>query len=136
MLRLRAVRDLLVEEIGGVDPEWGRYGRRKPEVDEERHAGQRDAVQQDEVRRAVQREHLDRAGRKALSMALLSWVAAAVLLLTHPAPTDFLAFRGSDLVFTLGVLLVVAYGGFRLGQWEKLNAIGRALADLEEREGA
>lgn len=128
MLRLRAVRDLLVEEIGGVDPEWSRYGRRQATVD-----AALNAAEKDEARRAVQREHLGRAGRKALSMALLAWVAAAVLLLTHPAPADFLAFRGSDLVFTLGVLLVVAYGGFRLGQWEKYNAIGRVLDDLEER---
>lgn len=79
------------------------------------------------------RLELDRAIRKALGMVVLAGIGVAVLLLTHPEPSSALVFEGEATVFTVGVLLIAGYGGYRLGQWEKYRAVARVLDEIDER---
>jgi len=128
MLRLRAVRSLLVEEVGGIAGSRSRrWSRGEPdEASEEQTPEERDEHLRDE---------LERASRKALGMVVLCWTAIVVLFLTHENPDRFLSFRGIETVFTLGILVIATYAGFRLGQWEKYRAVRRVAEELEEREG-
>jgi hypothetical protein len=121
MLRIRAVEELLVDLAGvRVAPEDG-------EGD-----GGPGAVAREWRRRA--RFELERARKKSLGMAFLCVVAVAILLVTHAEPGRFLAFEGEDVVFTVGILLIMGYGGYRLGQWDKLRSVERVLEELAERE--
>jgi hypothetical protein len=127
MMRLRAVRSLLVEEVGGIAASRSRrWSRREPEESEERTPEERDEFLRGE---------LELASRKALGMVVLCWTAIPVLFLTHENPDRFLSFHGIETVFTLGILVVATYAGFRLGQWEKYRAVTRAVEELDEREG-
>lgn len=128
MLRLRAVRSLLVEEVGGIaGSRYRRWSRGEPdEASEEQTPEERDEVLRDE---------LERASRKALGMVVLCWTAIVVLFLTHENPDRFLSFQGIETVFTVGILVIATYAGFRLGQWEKYRAVTRAVEELAERDG-
>ena len=128
MLRLRAVRSLLVEEVGGIaGTRSRRWSRGEPdEAPEEQTPEERDVFL---------RSELERASRKALGMVVLCWTAILVLFLTHERPDRFLSFQGIETVFTLGILVVATYAGFRLGQWEKYRALTRVVDELGEREG-
>lgn len=119
MLRIRAVRELLVGDVAGVY-----VPRTDPE--EPNAAPSRD----DPLR-----FELDRAVRKALGMVVLAAVAVAVLLLTHPEPGSSLVFEGEETVFTVSILLIAGYAGYRLGQWEKYRSVARALDEIDERTG-
>lgn len=125
MLRLRAVKTLLVEEVAGVAP-------RSSKAPEEEGGADPAEVAAEEGER--QTADLERAMRKALRVVILCTVAVIVLFLTHERSGGFLSLDGLDTIFTAGVLLVVAYAGFRLGQWEKYRAVARVLAELGERE--
>jgi hypothetical protein len=81
-------------------------------------------------------DKLGQASRKALFIVLLCWAAILVLLVTHEDRGRFLSFEELETVFTVGILLVATYSGFRLGQWEKYRAIRRVVEELSEREGS
>lgn len=108
---------LLAEEVGGIVPPGG---------------GDQAAGSEDDA--ALLRDELRRASRKALTMVVACWGAVAVLLLTREAGVPFLPFTGIDRVFSLGVLLVAVYSGFRLGQWEKLRTVTRLVEELADRQ--
>jgi len=136
MMRLHAVRSLLVEEVGGIPGTPSRRWRRGRGSDdaEPADAGPADPERSPEERDALLREILDQAARKALGMAVLCWTAIGVLFLTHESPDRFFSFRGIETVFTVGILVVATYGGYRLGQWEKYRAVSRAVEELEARD--
>lgn len=138
MMRLRAVRSLLVEEVAGIPGTRSRRWSRRASEDEPRD-DLRDDPEAETVslleQEAFLRAELDRVSRKALGMVVLCWTAILVLLLTHESPERFLSFEGIELVFTVGILVVASYSGFRLGQWEKYRAVTRVVKELEEREG-
>ena len=128
MMRLRAVRSLLIEDVAGIAAtRFRRWSRDEP--DEETPA------MPAEEREAFLQEELQLASRKALGMVVLCWTAIVVLFLTHESPDRFLSFEGLEIVFTLGILLIAAYSGFRLGQWEKYRAVTRTVEELDERDG-
>lgn len=131
MMRLHAVRSLLVEEVGGIPGTPSRRWRRGRDSDAPEPA---EPERSPEERDAFLREILDQAARKALGMAVLCWTAIGVLFLTHESPDRFFSFQGIDTVFTLGILMVATYGGYRLGQWEKYRAVSRTVEELEARE--
>jgi len=133
-MRLRAVRSLLVEEVAGIPGTRSRRWGRRPSEDEPRDDPKVETVPLEE-QEAFLRAELDRLSRKALGMVVLCWTAILVLLLTHESPGRFLTFEGIELVFTVGILVVAAYSGFRLGQWEKYRAVTRVVEELEERDG-
>lgn len=142
MMRLRAVKSLLVEEVGGIAGPRARL-REKRRARREAEGAQGEASE--EARQALEetpeeadrrlREDLEQASRKALGVVILCWTAILVLLLTHREPETFLALEGLEVVFTVGILVVATYAGFRLGQWEKYRAVRRAVEELEGREG-
>lgn len=127
MLRLRAVEDLLVSDVAAV--------RVPPETDDpsDPGSGAPDPAERDRERRRRARQELERTRRKALTMAGVCLVCVVALVATHTNPARSLAVSGVDLLYTVGILLVTAYGGFRIGQWEKLRAVERVLDDLAER---
>lgn len=121
------MRSLLVEEVGGIAGSRSRrWSGGEPDEAPERTPEERDDFLRDE---------LERASRKALGMVVLCWTAIVVLFLTHENPDRFLSFRGIETVFTLGILVIATYAGFRLGQWEKYRAVTRAVEELAERQG-
>ena len=127
MMRLRAVRSLLIEEVAGIaGTRSRRWSRHHPE----------DELPEPppEEREIYLRDELARATRKALGMVVLCWTAIPVLFLTHENPERFLSFEGIEKVFTLGILLIATYSGFRLGQWEKYRAVKRVVEEVEERD--
>lgn len=113
MLRIRAVQELLLEEIAGL--RWPR--------DEEVSLDPKEAL-----------ADLDRARRRALGVVLVAGLALLALLFTHPDPTRFLSFAGADKIFALVALTIAFVAGFRLGNWEKLRTVSRAVQELSERD--
>lgn len=116
MLRIRAVQEMLVGDVAGV---------RVPERDEGTPA----------ERAADLAYEMERARKKALAMAVLAWMAIAALLATHGRSAGFLSLEGTDAAFTVGILLLAVFSGFRLGQWYHYRAVERVLEELSEREG-
>lgn len=116
MLRLRAVRELLAEEVGGVA-----------------------RAQDDEAAAETAERHgaeLERAARRALGVVLLDAVAVAALFLLRDPIQPFLTPGGSEQgAFTVGVLLVVGHAGYRLAQYRQLRTVARLHRELGEREG-
>ncbi len=118
MLRERAVRSILVEDVAGLSP------RAKAEP------GDDDALE------AAADRALDKAVRRGVLVIALDWVAIATLFVLRELDLRFLDLGPTeDAVFTLGVLAVAVHSGFRLGQVEKLRAVVRACRDLAERRG-
>lgn len=107
MLRLQAVRSLLVEDVASLP------------VDEE-HS---------EVGTV---ERVRTARKKALAFVILCWTALLVLVFTR-LPGDPALLEGFGSVYLSGLLIVATAAGFRLGQWEKYRAVQRALNEIEER---
>ncbi len=108
MWRTQAVARMLLEDIAGL-------GRRQAE------AGSGGGALRD-------------AGRAAWRAVLLDWAAIAVLLAMRAGETPLLAVGPTvDVVLTLGLLLVATHSGFRLGQLEKLRAVGLLVEELEHR---
>ena len=105
MLRPRAVRELLVEDVASLRLD---AADRTPEA-----CG--------EVLRA--------ARKKALAFVLLCGAAVAALVFTRaPADLDLAADFGS--LYLLALLIIAAAAGFRLGQWEKYRAVERVVEEL------
>lgn len=103
MLRLRAVRDVLVDDIGHV---------RVHELDEPV-------------------EVLGKARRRAAMLAALDWIAILVLFAFRQLEGPFLLLGAHEQgVFTLGVLVVATHAGYCLGRWEKLGSVIRVLEAL------
>ncbi|MDX1643665.1 MAG: hypothetical protein R3244_04820 [Thermoanaerobaculia bacterium] len=104
MIRLAAVRTLLLEEIATLPP-----GRDRSEPADER---------------------LGRARNRAALVVALDWVAILILFLWRPEES-FLILQGSEEgVFTLAVLVVATHAGYRLAQIQTLGAVDRALESL------
>ena len=119
MMRLRAVRALLVAEVAAL---------RVPRVD-----GVGEEVLAEQAAR--DREALDKARRKALLVVCLDAVALAVLFLLRDGTGVFLTLgRGEEAAFTLGVLVVAVHLGFRLAQVQHLKTVDRLVDELLERE--
>lgn len=128
MWRGRAVRSLLVEAVAGLRPPEAPPG--------EASAGEASAGESPGAGEAARlREALSAAVRRAALMVGVSWAALVALLASRTSGGPFLRFAGEETVFSLGVLAVAVYSGFRLGQWEKYRAVERACREIEEREG-
>ncbi|HEX2253940.1 MAG TPA: hypothetical protein VHQ65_11790 [Thermoanaerobaculia bacterium] len=116
MLRLRAVRALLVDDVAGLRVVRG------------------EEIGPDEEL-AREREALERARRRALLMAALDLVAIAVLfVLREPGRVFLFLGRGEETVFTLGVLAIAVHLGFRLAQYQSYRDLARLYEELVERE--
>ena len=133
MLRKRAVRSLLVEEVAGLRsllPDEAVAGEGEQGGGDEDPApppASPPSAEHLEQEAAAQVEALARAERRALAVVVLDWVALAVLFLFRDTAAPFLPFDGSiETVFTVGVLAVAVHSGFRLGQLEKYRAVSRA----------
>jgi len=113
MLHTHTVRRLLVERVAAV--RWPGPGTEPAAADEERR---------------VILDRLREARRRALFMVAVSWAALLFLLATSPRPAGFLSFVDLDAVFSLSVLVVAVFSGFRLGQWQKLRAVAAAVEEL------
>lgn len=114
MWREPAIRSLLLEDICHLP----RGDSGPGEHDSAREAGQR----------------LDKARRRAGVIAVVSWIALLVLFALRSSGRTWLPTEaGEETIFTLGVLAVAVYSGFRLGQLEKLTAVSRVLDELRER---
>lgn len=129
MIRLRAVRALLVEEVAGVSrPRSGATAGAEPGNDEE-HAGETDASAAARESRA-----LARARRRALAVALVCAAGVAVLFALRDPDRPWLApGRSEEGAFTVGVLLATAYAGFRLAQYLHLRTVSRLHRELLDR---
>ncbi len=110
------MRELLIDEVAGLRVARGR-GEPPAEV------------------AAREREALASARRRALFAAALDAVAVAVLfLLRDRGRVFFFLGPAEEAVFTLGVLLVTAHLGFRLGQYLTLSSVSRLVEELLERD--
>jgi len=133
MLRKRAIRALLVEEVAGL-----RLAASGDEGSEDEGVSPAAASAEGaewaasvERTREVEHEALERAERKALLMVGLDWLALVALFLLRDTAAPFLPVGATiETVFTLGVVAVAIHSGFRLGQLEKYRAVRRAWDDL------
>lgn len=114
MLRTRAVRRLLVEDVAGIH---------LPGAEEE------------EPDQVTLEEALEGAPRRALVVSGLLALGLVFLLASRPPGEPFFVFRGTDTVFSLAALAVAGYAGFRLAQWRNYGTIRRALAELPPEAG-
>lgn len=156
MLRKRAIRSLLVEQVAGLRPsteapddvssEDDSAGGPSPGGTSSDHAPADDrpppnpeadrlgaphpeAREQEEL--DAQIEVLQQAERRAKLVVALDWLALAVLFVFRDTAAPFLPFDGTiETVFTLGVLAVAVHSGFRLGQLEKYRAVLRAHEEI------
>ncbi len=125
MLRKRAIRSLLVEQVAGLLP-------RETEAEEPANgeAAPAEAAVQEA---AAEVEALHKAKRRALLMVGLDWIALAALFLLRDRGATFLPMDGTiETIFTLGVVAVAIHSGFRLGQLEKYRAVSRTYENLLE----
>lgn len=120
MMRLKAVRALLVGEVAGL---------RVVAVEAAEEGF--DVAAEQFVR---EREVLTKARRRALLVALLDGVALVVLFAFRDAGRAILPTQGEEMVFTLGVLVVAIHLGFRLAQHLQLRTVERLFEELVERE--
>ena len=109
------VRSLLIRDVGGV---------RVPRPPE------------DPAERANEERHfLDKAMSRAALVAALDWIGIILLFVFREKGRELLpAVASPDLVFTLGILLIAAHSGFRLGQLEKYRAVSEAVQEIEGRD--
>lgn len=138
MLRIRAVRALLVEEVAGVRgmPGEGDDGAVRDAGEEESNVEAAPAAAGPADDPEAEARELDRARRRALTVALACLAAvAALFVLRDPAAAWLVPGRSAEGAFTLGVLLVTAYAGFRLAQYLHLRTVSRLHRELVEREG-
>jgi hypothetical protein len=127
VLRYRAIRSLLVEDVAGL-----RLGSPDDPPDESPPGGSAEPAEALEAARLEDEEQaLRHAERRALLVVGLDWLALAVLFVLRDTAAPFLPFDPTvDTVFTLGILAVAIHSGFRLGQLEKYRAILRVHHDL------
>ena len=103
MLRLSAVRSLLLEDVAEL----------RPAADETASGA------------------LAKARGRAALVAAFDLLAIAVLFALRPEGLPFLILERSEQgLFTLGVVAVAIHAGYRLGQRQKLGAVERALQAL------
>lgn len=120
MLRPRAIRSLLVEEVAALRVPGPPAGGDLEGVEE-----------RDRLRQEAEREALERAERRALLVVALDWVALLVLFLFRDPADIFLPMDTTvDTAFTLGVVAVAVHSGFRLAERSKLRAVRRAWEEL------
>ncbi len=106
MLRIEAVEELLFENVARL----------------------RVAADDAEERRY----QLWRARQRALLIAVLDWLAIAVLFFWRDPLADFLTLGpGEESVFTVAILAIAVHSGFRLGQRERYGTVAAALRSLE-----
>ncbi len=106
MLRPKAVEALLYEEVARL--------RRPAETGDER------------------RRELARARGRALLVAVIDWLAIALLFLWRDPLAEFLRLGATEeSIFTVAVLAVAVHSGFRLGQRERYGAVDAALRSLQ-----
>lgn len=113
MMRARAVRSLLVEQVAGIH---------LPRPDGEEPSPE----ELDEA--------LGAATRRALMVSALLAVGLVLLVASRPPNEPFFLFVGTDTVFSLAALAVAGYAGLRLCQWRVYRAVARALASLPVEE--
>ena len=129
MLRLRAVREMLVDDVASlrvVRPEGGEGG------------AARESAGLDAAATAAERERqaLGGARRRAVLMIAFDAAAIAVLFALRDPAAPFLALGPRvETVFTLGVLAVAVHLGLRLGQYLTYRNVTRVWEELLEREG-
>ena len=146
MLRKRAIRSLLVEEVAGLRPPASEDDAEStaPEAAGRAPLGgdgdPADSTPADDgrppgsagARRPV--EALDRAERKALAGRRLDWLALVALFVLRDTAAPFLPMGATiETVFTLGILAVAVHSGFRLGQLEKYRAVTGSRKSCAER---
>ena len=116
MLRLRAVRALLVDDVGNL-----RVVRGEEIAPEEELAREREA--------------LERARKRSALVAAVDLAAIAVLFaLRDPGRVFLFLGRGEETAFTLGVLALAVHLGFRLAQYQAYRDLARLHQELVERE--
>jgi hypothetical protein len=114
MMRLRAVRTLLVRDVAHLRPVEG------PDA---------------EASAAIEREALARARRRALTMAVVAAAALVALFVFRQPGREFLPFeRGEESLFTLGVVFIAAFLGFRLAGYLQLQTFERVYDELAARD--
>lgn len=111
MFRIRAVRQLLLEEIAGTPR--GTHGTRAPDKS---------------------KALLERARRRAIMVVALDWIAVLILVFVRSRSGEVFSIGPTeDSIFSVGLLAIAVHSGFRLGQLEKIQAVNRALDELDER---
>lgn len=131
MLRIRAVREMLIDEVASV--RVVRPGRGE-EGAGEAAAGAGIAGADTAVER--EREALAGARRRAVLMIAFDAAAIAVLFALRDPAAPFLPLGPQvETVFTLGVLAVAVHLGLRLGQYLTYRNVARVWEELLEREG-
>ncbi len=111
MWRTRAVERMLLEDIAGL-------ARADVEEGGEARGG----------------EKLAAAHRRGWRAVIVDWAALAALVALRAGREPILVLAGGvEVVFALGLLAIAIHSGFRLGQIEKLRAVGRLLEELEAR---
>jgi hypothetical protein len=117
VLRLRAVRSMLVEDVVGLRGA-------AVESDTAEEVGGRE------------REALTRASRRALFFVVLDLVAVTALFVFREPATAFLTPGATEEgIFTVGILAIVAHAGYRFAQYRHLHTVARLHQELVEREG-
>lgn len=120
MMRLRAVRSLLVGEVASL-----RVQGRPEGADDEAWA---ELAEQE-------RDSLAKAKRRALLVVALDAAALAVLFLLRDRSDVWLPTGPTEeTVFTLGVVVVAVHLGFRLAQLLLYRDVERVYEELAERE--
>jgi hypothetical protein len=114
MLRPRAVRHLLVEEVAGI---------RLPGPEAE------------DLSAEALEQAVEAASKRALVISALLVFGLVILLLSQEGDQPFLVFEGAETVFSVAALVVSAYAGFRIAQWRKYRRVARALQRLPPVEG-
>jgi len=159
VLRKRAIRSLLVEQVAGLRPpdppppdappeETAEIAESTTKSSEEERAGgpapgdvssvppspsspPADHQDAEAEELSAQLEALHQAERRAKLVIALDWLALVVLFVFRDTATPFLPFDGTiETVFTLGVLAVAVHSGFRLGQLEKYRAVSRVHEEI------
>lgn len=122
MLRKRAVRSLLVEDVAGLRVVL-------EETDDEGEPQPAATIVAAEL--DAQRAALQGAVRRGWRAVAFDWAAIAALLVFRDPALAHLPLDGTvETLFTVGILMVAVHSGFRLGQIEKYWAILRAVDDL------
>lgn len=120
MIRLRAVRSLLVGDVAGLRV-----------VDATGEAGEARWAEQ----AARERRALEKARRRAALVATLDAAALLVLFVLRERSTTFLPVGPTEeTVFTVGVIAIAAHLGFRLAQMFLYRNVARIYEELTERE--
>lgn len=124
------MRALLVEDVAGL-----RRKRPAPPDDSEREPGESAAAETEAAVRREQERELARARLRALVVAVACAAAvAALFVLRDPARPWLVPGRHEEGVFTIGILVVAAYAGFRFAGYLHLRNVARLYRELAERE--